>query len=120
MSDSLISKEIHAKIVPPGVALISRYVRVQQVLDGYPFKRAKLYELLATGRIKSFSLKERGALRGIRLIDRESLDEFLEHKAAEASQAASPKKAGTEKAPTQQKINSEEEAEEGLDEITYE
>ena len=91
MPDSLTSKEIHAEIVRPGVALISRYLRVQQTLDGYPFKRSKLYELLARGDIKSFVLKEKGAIRGIRLIDRTSLDAYLSRKAVEASQDAAPK-----------------------------
>ena len=72
---------------PDGVSIRSRYLRVQQVLDFYPFKRAKLYEYLASGDIKSFVLKEKGALRGIRLIDRDSLDAFLESKAIKAQQA---------------------------------
>jgi hypothetical protein len=59
-------------------------MRVQQVLDGYPFKRAKLYQYLAQGDIKSFVLKEKGALRGIRLIDKDSLDAFLESHALRA------------------------------------
>jgi len=74
----LASKQIHLETYPDGVSIRSRYLRVQQVLDFYPFKRAKLYEYLASGEVKSFVLKEKGALRGIRLIDRDSLDAFLE------------------------------------------
>jgi hypothetical protein len=74
----LASKQIHLETYPDRVTIRSRYLRVQQVLDFYPFKRAKLYEYLAPGDVKSFVLKEKGALRGIRLIDRDSLDAFLE------------------------------------------
>jgi hypothetical protein len=78
------SKQIHLETYPDGASIRSRYLRVQQVLDFYPFKRAKLYEYLASGDIKSFVLKERGALRGMRLIDRDSLDAFLESHALRA------------------------------------
>ena len=83
----LASTQIHLEMYPEGVRLRSRYLRVQQVLDFYPFKRAKLYEYLASGDIKSFVLKEKGAARGIRLIDRDSLDAFLESQAIKAQQA---------------------------------
>jgi hypothetical protein len=105
MANSLASRETLSEIVPPGVAIISRYLRVQQVLDFYPFKRAKLYELLARGDIKSFSLKEKGALRGLRLINRDSIDQFLEAKAAEASATPEVKTSTTK-------------AEEGIGEIS--
>jgi hypothetical protein len=59
------------------------------VLMWYPFKRAKLYELLARGEIKSFLLKDKGAIRGMRLIDRDSLDAYLQKAAEEASGHAS-------------------------------
>ena len=63
----------------------SRYLRVDQVLKFYPFKRAKLYVLLGRKEIRSFVILEPGARRGIRLIDRRSLDEYLEAKANEAT-----------------------------------
>ena len=40
--------------------------------------RAVLYRILAEGKIRSSSLRSRGALRGIRLIDRASLDAYVE------------------------------------------
>jgi Helix-turn-helix domain len=79
-----VSKQNHLETLQEGVPIRSRYLRVQQVLDYYPFKRAKLYQYIAAGDIKSFVLKERGALRGIRLIDRDSLDAFLESQAIKA------------------------------------
>ena len=83
----LVSKQIHLETYPDGAPIRSRYLRVQQVLYFYPFKRAKLYEYLVSGDIKSFVLKEKGALRGIRLIDRDSLDAFLESNAIKAQRA---------------------------------
>jgi hypothetical protein len=87
----IASKQIHLETYPDGVPIRSRYLRVQQTLDFYPFKRAKLYEYLASGDIKSFVLKEKGALRGIRLIDRDSLDAFLESHALRAQGKGSSK-----------------------------
>jgi hypothetical protein len=86
---SLVSNQILSETYPSGHAMRSRYIRVAQALEWYPFKRAKLYELLASGKIKSFLLKERGAIRGLRLIDRDSLDEFLQTAAEGAEGKAS-------------------------------
>jgi hypothetical protein len=81
---SLESKQIHLETYPVGAPIQSRYVRVEQLLRNYPLKRSKLYEYLASGVIKSFVLKEKGALRGMRLIDRDSVDRFLESHALRA------------------------------------
>ncbi len=81
---ALTSSQVHAETFPDGAPIRCWYLRIPQVLAWYPFKRAKLYELLTRGEIKSFSLKEKGCIRGIRLIDRDSLDAYLEQKAAEA------------------------------------
>jgi hypothetical protein len=86
VTDSLITKQVHAETFPDGVLIRSRYLRVQQVLDWYPFKRAKLYEILSSGKIKSFVLKEKGALRGCRLIDRDSIDQFLQAAAEQSGE----------------------------------
>jgi hypothetical protein len=63
----------------------SRYIRFAQALEWYPWKRAKLYELIREGLVKSFVLMEPGASRGLRLVARFSMDEFLQ-KAAEQAQ----------------------------------
>ncbi len=84
MTSSLLTKQVHAETFPDGVPIRSRYLRIHQVLAWYPFRRAKLYELLTNGDIKSFVLKEKGALRGMRLIDRDSLDQFLQAAAEQA------------------------------------
>jgi hypothetical protein len=81
---SLSSAQIHAEIFPDDAPIRCRYLRPQQAVDYYPLKRSKLYEKLASGEIKSFCLKEKGALKGLRLIDRDSYDAYLERAAKEA------------------------------------
>ena len=90
MRNSLTSNQVHAEIFPDRAPVRCRYLRVQQAVDSYPLKRAKLYEKQASGDNKSFCLKERGALKGLRLIDRDSYDAYLElaAKAAEAEEQA--------------------------------
>jgi hypothetical protein len=87
MKNSLTSNQVCAETFPDGALIRCRYIRVQQALDSYPLKRAKLYEKLSSGEIKSFCLKERGALKGVRLIDRDSYDDYLQ-RAAETALAA--------------------------------
>ena len=49
--------------------------------------RAKLYTYLATGEIKSFVLKKKGAIRGTRFVSRISIDSFLNAKAEASANA---------------------------------
>jgi hypothetical protein len=81
---SALSAQTYAEIFQDGAPIRCRYLRVQQALDYGPLKRAKLYEKLASGEIKSFCLKEKGALKGIRLIDRDSYDAYLQRAALAA------------------------------------
>jgi len=89
-NQSLLSTQTKAEIFPHGAPVSCRYLRVQQALDYGPLKRAKLYEKLASGEIKSFCLKEKGALKGMRLIC-DSYDAYLERvaQAAEGSDQTS-------------------------------
>jgi hypothetical protein len=80
----LITNQLQTETFADGLPIRSRYLRVHQVLSWYPFKRAFFYDLLGRGLIKSFVLKDKGALRGIRLVDRDSIDQYLDVKAAEA------------------------------------
>jgi hypothetical protein len=75
---SLATTQIQAETFPVGVALRLRWIRVEHAIVNYPWKRAKLYQLMNRGEIKSFSLKEKGKTRGIRLIDKDSIDAYLE------------------------------------------
>jgi hypothetical protein len=103
----LLSVEFREDTHSPEATLPSYYKRPARVVAIYPFGRSYLYERLANGDFKSFCLKKKGARHGLRLIDCRSVDAYLERKAAEASEAASPKKAGTEKTPVQPETNSE-------------
>jgi hypothetical protein len=55
-----------------------KYLRVPAACAYAGFCKAKLYQFMADGQIKSISVRRRGSSRGIRLISIESLDQFLE------------------------------------------
>jgi hypothetical protein len=60
-----------------------RYLKPVQVPKVYPISRATVYELLASGDIKSVLLKKKHGLRGTRLIDVQSIENFLSKLAKE-------------------------------------
>lgn len=51
----------------------------------FSLSRTTLYELVAAGRIRTVSLRERGKLRGKRLFSYDSIKEFLEKRATGGS-----------------------------------
>lgn len=53
------------------------FVRPSYVAKRYSLKRGALYRLLASGAVRSVSLRERGKLRGCRLVDHASLRAYL-------------------------------------------
>jgi hypothetical protein len=60
------------------VTLNPRWLRIPAAVKYSGLSRSKLYELLSEGRIKSICVKShRGAERGVRLLDRESVDSFM-------------------------------------------
>ena len=60
------------------VTLNPRWLRIPAAVKYSGLSRSKLYELLSEGRIKSICVKShRGAERGVRLLDRESVDAFM-------------------------------------------
>jgi helix-turn-helix protein len=65
------------------------WLRVDDTVKLFGISRSKIYELIADRRIKSFCLRERGKIKGIRLISYDALREFLE-KEAEAQEAVAP------------------------------
>jgi hypothetical protein len=82
---TLAFKQMQAETLPEGIALPLRWIRVNQALQFYPWKRAKLYELMNCGVIKSFAYKEPGQKKSrMRLIDKESIDAYLEQQALKA------------------------------------
>ena len=61
------------------VTLNPRWLRIPSAVKYSSLSRSRLYELLAKGRIRSICLRSRrDALRGVRLVDRESIDLFME------------------------------------------
>jgi hypothetical protein len=60
------------------VTLNPRWLRIPAAVKYSGLSRSRLYELLSEGRIKSVCVKShRGAERGVRLLDRESVDSFI-------------------------------------------
>ena len=61
------------------VTLHPRWLRIPSAVKYSGLSRSRLYELIVEGSIKSICLKShRDALRGVRLVDRESVDLFME------------------------------------------
>jgi hypothetical protein len=80
---SLQMQEVSSTPADPNRASVfqSRWMRVDQVLDAYPLRRTILFWVLKKGKVKSFILKRDDATQGCRLIDRESLEQFLQEEA---------------------------------------
>src|SRR6516164_2879914 len=75
----MLTTEIQQDTLTGPVTLNPRWLRMPSAVKYSGLSRSRLYELLAQGRIKSICLKSRtGALRGVRLVDRESIDLFME------------------------------------------
>src|SRR6266481_8496887 len=70
----MLTTEIQRDIHTGPVTLNPRWLRIPSAVKYSGLSRSRLYELLAQGRIKSICLKSHtGALRGVRLVDRESI-----------------------------------------------
>jgi hypothetical protein len=67
------------------INLEPRWLKVETAVIYSGISRAVLYRILAEGKIRSSSLRSPGALRGIRLIDRASLDAYIESFATKCS-----------------------------------
>jgi hypothetical protein len=75
----MLTTEIQQDTYTGPVTLNPRWLRIPSAVKYSGLSRSRLYELLAQGRIRSICLKaHRDALRGVRLVDRESIDLFME------------------------------------------
>ncbi|MBV8970615.1 MAG: helix-turn-helix domain-containing protein [Verrucomicrobia bacterium] len=75
----MLTTEIQQDTYPGPVTLNPRWLRIPSAVKYSGISRSRLYELISEGRIKSTCLKShRDALRGVRLVDRESIDLFME------------------------------------------
>jgi hypothetical protein len=60
------------------VTLNPRWLRIPAAVKYSSLSRSRLYELLSEGKIRSICVKShKGAERGVRLLDRESVDSFM-------------------------------------------
>ena len=76
----------------PPVQILNRpeWLRVEDALKLFGISRSKMYELIGSRRIKSFCLRERGKIRGRRLISYDSLHAFMEAEAKLQQQETRP------------------------------
>ena len=75
----MLTTEIQQDTHTGPVTLNPRWLRIPSAVKYSGLSRSRLYELIAEGSIKSICLKShRDALRGVRLVDRESVDLFME------------------------------------------
>ncbi len=68
-------------IAPASVMPEPEWIRVHQACQWSGMCRSLIYKLMSSGKIRSVSLRERGTIRGTRLISFPSLRAFLESKA---------------------------------------
>jgi hypothetical protein len=75
----MLTTEIQQDTYTGPVTLNPRWLRIPSAVKYSGLSRSRLCELLAQGRIRSICLRSRrDALRGVRLVDRESIDLFME------------------------------------------
>jgi hypothetical protein len=76
---SMLTTEIQQDTHTGPVTLNPRWLRVPGAVKYSGLSRSRLYQLLTERQIKSICVKShKGAKRGVRLIDRESIDLFME------------------------------------------
>ena len=75
----MLTTEIQQDTHTGPVTLNPRWLRIPAAVKYSGLSRSRLYELLAQGRVKSICLKSHNnAVRGLRLVDKESIDLFME------------------------------------------
>jgi hypothetical protein len=75
----MLTTDIQQDTYSAPVTLNPRWLRIPSAVKYSGLSRSRLHELIAEGSIKSICLKShRDALRGVRLVDRKSVDLFME------------------------------------------
>jgi hypothetical protein len=78
----MLTREIQLDTHSGPVTLNPRWLRIPAAVKYSGLSRSKLYEVLSEGRIRSICVKsQKGSQRGVRVIDRESIDAFMEGQA---------------------------------------
>jgi hypothetical protein len=73
----ILKTEYQDDVKPPR-EVFRRWLRIPAAVSYSGFSRAFLYKLLTAGTIESHCVKEKvGSKKGIRIIDRESLDQYI-------------------------------------------
>jgi len=73
----MLTTEIQRDIHSGPVTLNPRWLRIPAAVKYSGLSRSRLYELLSERKIRSICVKShKGAERGVRLLDRESIDTF--------------------------------------------
>jgi predicted DNA-binding transcriptional regulator AlpA len=65
------------------------WIRIDDAIRIFGISRSKLYELFNERKIRTFCLRQRNKLKGIRLINLDSLSEFMEAEAQAQEQEES-------------------------------
>jgi hypothetical protein len=96
----MLTTEIQQDTHSGPVTLNPRWLRIPAAVKYSGLSRSRLYELISDGKIRSICLKSnKRAERGVRLLDRESIDSFMlalqsevvsQHEALEKAAAALP------------------------------
>jgi len=74
----MLTTEIQQDTHSGPVTLNPRWLRIPAAVRYSGLSRSRLYELISEGKIRSICLKSnKGAERGVRLLDRESIDTFM-------------------------------------------
>ena len=69
-----------------GVVAKPEFIRISDAVRTFALSRSAIYELIQAGAIRSVSLRKRGNLRGVRLIDYASLAAYLHAQATGGAQ----------------------------------
>ena len=76
--NEVMDKNTHNKTITKQQPLKPEWIRVTDAVRVSGISRSKIYELIKAGKIKSFSKRERGGVRGMRLIFFDSLLDHIE------------------------------------------
>lgn len=71
-------------------ALPREWLRIKEACEFSRVSKPKLYDLINRGLIKSVSLRERGQIKGTRLVSFDSLRDFLRSRMTGGESSASP------------------------------
>jgi excisionase family DNA binding protein len=74
----------------PAHTIQTDWLRVKEACNFSRLSKPKLYQLINAGKIRSVSLRERGQIRGTRLISFDSLRAFLESRASGGEELLNP------------------------------